>query len=193
MDQAHAEALPQQIARDEYRNWAARQPRGRYERVWRRVVRMSPERLDHIRVKMRVWQALDRAVREADIACEALGDGATVEIGDHTDYEPDAVVTRGPPSPGASVVAPDPVIVVEVASPSTEAVDAGAKLADYFRVPSIRHYLIVRIEPREVIHHFRSGERIEAQIRDSGALLLDPPGLTVMVEDLFRDLPPRTA
>ena len=180
------------VTREEFRRWVERQPRGRYERVWGRIVpMMSPERIGHVRVKMRVWQALDAAVRSAGIEAEALGDGVAVEIGDDTDYEPDAVVNAGPRVASNALVAPNPVIVVEVASPSTQAVDAGEKLADYFRISSVQHYLIVRTHPREVIHHRRvDAGRTEAQVLASGPLRLDPPGLTVQVEDFFADLPP---
>lgn len=90
------EPVPHSPTREEYRRWAERQ-RGRYERVWGEVVAMNAERIGHVRVKTRVWQALDRATRGAGLECEALGDGVTVEIGDDTDYEPDAVVNCGPP------------------------------------------------------------------------------------------------
>ena len=49
----------------------------------------------------------------------------------------------------------DPVIVVEVISPSTHKVDTTQKLADYFRIPSVRHYLIVNTSRRAVVHHER--------------------------------------
>ena len=67
-----------------------------------------------------------------------------VEVDEHTVYEPDALVRCGPPLPPNAVKLSDPIIVVEVLSPSTSARDVGAKLADYFRLPSVRHYLIVR-------------------------------------------------
>ena len=87
---------------------------------------------------------------------------------------------------GEVVEIDDPVIVVEVVSPSSVAVDKGAKLEDYFRLPSVRHYLIVRTRKRTVIHHARAeGDRIETRIVRSGALHLDPPGLTVEVESFF--------
>src|SRR6266567_4141646 len=63
--------------------------------------------------------------------------------GDDTDYEPDAVVNCGERPDPEGFVAPQPVIVVEVLSPSSRSTDAGAKLADYFRVPSVQHYLMV--------------------------------------------------
>lgn len=182
------EPVPRNPTREEYRAWAERQPR-RYELCWGVVIPMNAERIDHVRVKMRVWQALDAAIRAAGLDCEALGDGATVEIGDDTDYEPDALVNAGPRLDPDAIAAPNPIIVVEVASPSTASIDTGVKLADYFLVPSIQHYLIVRTAKREVIHHRRDGEEIRARVIRSGPLRLDPPGLTVMVEDFFVDLP----
>lgn len=56
-----------------------------------------------------------------------------------TTYEPDALVRCGPPLPDDAVTLTEPVIVVEVLSPSTRANDAGAKLEDYVRLPSLRH------------------------------------------------------
>jgi len=38
------------------------------------------------------------------------------------------------------------------------------KLAGYFRVPSIQHYLIFSTRRPEVIHHRRAGEAIETRV-----------------------------
>jgi len=84
-----------------------------------------------------------------------------------------------------AVAAPNPVIVVEVTSPGTRSVDTGAKLAGYFRVPSIQHYLILVTERSMAIHHRRAGGGIETRMVASGRLELDPPGIIVTVEDLF--------
>ena len=67
----------------------------------------------HARLKARVWRALDRELRAAGLPCEALPDGITVEIGDDTDYEPDAVVNWGEALPDNSIAASNRVIVVE--------------------------------------------------------------------------------
>ena len=175
------------MSREEYRRWAEAQPRGRFERVNGEVVAMAPERAAHLRVKARVWQALDRTIHVAGVSCEALPDGATVEIDDDTDYEPDAVVNCGEPMADDAVAAPNPVVVVEVLSPSTRSVDTGAKLTDYFRVPSIRHYLIVRADRRAVVHHRRRDDdgSIETQLVTEGRITLDPPGISILVEDLY--------
>lgn len=169
-----------------YRLWCGQQPRGRHERIAGEVVATAPERIGHVRVKMRVWQALDRAVRAAGVPCEAFGDGVTIEVGDDTDYEPDAVVNCGERIDGEEVAASSPVVLVEVLSPSTRSVDTGAKLADYFRVPSVRHYLVVRADRPTVTHHRRRRDGgIETQLLADGPITLDPPGFSIMVAELY--------
>jgi Uma2 family endonuclease len=155
--------MAQRLTREEFRRWAAEQPQ-RYERIAGEPVAMSPERIEHARIKSRVWASLDRAIRAANLPCEALPDGITIEIDQDTDYEPDAIVNCGPAAPGEAVAATNPVIVVEVLSPSTEHIDLADKLADYFKVPTISHYLIVRARRREVILHSRSGAEIISRV-----------------------------
>ena len=110
----------------------------------------------------------------------------TVEVGDDTAYEPDAVADRRPIHDDDAIAAPTPVVVVEVTSPSNSRVDLTTKFTDYFRVPSIRHYLIVHLRRRTVIHHRRTDDgRIESAILSAGPIVLDPPGITIRVEELF--------
>jgi Uma2 family endonuclease len=176
--------MGQHLSREEFRRWAEGQ-RGRYERIAGEPVAMSPERIEHVRLKNRVWAALDRAIQTANLPCEALGDGVTIEIDDDTDYEPDAVVNCGPLAPGEAVAVANPVVVVEVLSPTTQSVDVSEKLADYFRVPSIQHYIIVRARRREVIHHRRSGAEIVSRVINLGSITLDPPGIAIDLADIY--------
>lgn len=177
--------MPTKLTRQAFRDWAEQQPRGRFERADGQPVAMAPERWVHARLKARVWQALDRAIRDANLPCEAAPDGMTVEIDDDTDYEPDALVNCGPPISDDATAAPNPVVIVEVLSPSTAALDAGGKLADYFRVPSVRHYLLVRPLRPEIIHHRRTGDRIETAIIRQGTISLDPPGISFALEAIY--------
>lgn len=179
--------MPQRLSREEFRRWAEGQT-GRYERVDGEPVAMSAERIQHVRIKNRVWAALDRAITAAGLDCEALGDGVTIEVDEDTDYEPDAVVNCGPPAAPDAVAAANPVIVVEVLSPTTQAVDTSAKLADYFRVASIQHYLIVGARRREIIHHQRAGEQIVSRIVNLGSVRLDPPGVAFDIAEIYAGL-----
>ncbi len=176
--------LNRRYSREEFRRWYERQERGRYERVDGRIVAMAPERGAHLEVKGAVYRALYRAVVAAGVRCQALPDGATVEAGD-SDYEPDALVNCGERMAPDAVAAPNPVVVVEVLSPGTASTDTGAKLADYFLVPSIAHYLIVHPTRRTVTHHRRTGDGIDTRIVVAGPIALDPPGLVITVEEIY--------
>ena len=147
-------------SREEFRRWCEAQTTGRYERVDGRIVAMAPERGAHLRVKGAIYKALDRAVTVALVNC-------------------------GEPMADDAVAAPNPVIIVEVLSPGTAATDTGGKLADYFRVPSVVHYLIVHPTRRTVTHHRRTGEGIDTRIIVNGPITMDPPGIVVTAEEIY--------
>ena len=172
---------------DEFILWAMAQPEGeRYELVNGEVVSMSPEQLVHAELKALVWLALRTALAARGLPCAAYPDGVSVKVDENTTYQPDALVRCGDPLPGDTVKLHDPVIVVEVISPSSGASDTGAKLEDYFRLPSVRHYLIVRTDSGSVIHHERREDGgIVTQILREGMLELDPPGIAVAVASFF--------
>jgi Uma2 family endonuclease len=110
----------------------------------------------------------------------------TVKIDERTAYEPDAVVHCGEVLADDAVIVPAPMIAVEVLLPRIAARDTGAKLADYFGLPSVRHYLIVRTDRPTVIHHRRGdAEVIETRIVTAGELQLDPPGITLDLARIY--------
>ena len=182
-----AEALPRErMSREEYYRWAMEQPRGRFERVDGIVVAMAPETGAHVRVKAAVWLALRDAVAAAGLDCEAMPDGMAVETGE-SDYQPDASVHCGPRIPDEATAVPNPVVVVEVLSRSTRGVDTGAKLAGYFLVPSIQHYLIVDPKKRMIVHHRRraDGEGLHTRLVSAGSIDLSPPGIVLSVDAVY--------
>lgn len=81
----------------------------------------------------------------------------------------------------------NPVVVVEVLSPNTEAYDRGAKAAHYRRIESLREYVLVsqserRIEVQRLnergvweLHFFGPGERVE----------LTSLSCTISVDDVY--------
>ena len=173
------------MGRQEYRSWAEQQSAGRFERVNGVVVAMAPERAGHNRRKALVWQVLRQAVQAAGLSCDVYTDGMTVEVGD-SDYEPDAVVHCGDRLPDDAVTVPDPLIIVEVLSPSTSATDRAWKLQEYFRLPSLRHYLIVWADKQQIAHHRRGDDgAIETHVVIGGEITLEPPGITIRVEDIY--------
>ncbi|MBV8401863.1 MAG: Uma2 family endonuclease [Acetobacteraceae bacterium] len=164
---------------DEFIQWAMDQPK-RYELVAGEAVAMAPERVAHAEAKFMVARRLAEAVEAAGLRCQVFTDGMAVQIDEFTVYEPDALVRCGERLPGDAVKVLDPLIVVEVVSPSSRGRDAGAKFADYFRLPTLRHYLILSTETRTVVHHERDDAGvITSRVVSDGAITLDPPGMSV--------------
>ena len=170
----------------EFLAWADTQGDGRYELLGGQIVAMAPERAEHGRVKRRAADALDAAIGRANVICETFVDTLAVTIDADTSYVPDALVNCGERVARDSMIAPNPVIVVEVLSPSTLHIDKSTKLADYFRVPSISHYLIVDLGRRHVVHYRRQPDgAVTVTIAKDGDVLLDPPGIAIAVASLF--------
>lgn len=170
----------------EFFTWAADQP-GRFELIGGEVVAMAPERSLHALTKARVWRQLDDAIRTLGLPCTAYPDGMALRIDEATVYEPDAQVRRGDRLADDALEVRDPMVVVEVLSATTRTRDAGAKLADHFRLATLHHYLIVDATRRVVIHHRRTqADVIETMVRrDSATVSLHPPGIELSVERLF--------
>lgn len=170
--------LPRMTA-DEFIAWAMERPEGEhYELVAGEVIAMAPERSAHALIKFAIARRLFDAVAAAGLRCTVYPDGMAVRVDETTLYEPDAMVRCGDPLSGGATTVTDPLIIVEVRSRSTAALDAGEKLAGYMRIPALRHYLIVAIENRAVIHHARAGDgSIATRIAREFPLRLDPPGI----------------
>jgi len=181
-----SEARVKRMTSEAFLAWVGDRPDGeRYELVAGEVVAMAPERNRHNLAKLDAALALREAVHRAGQDCVVLGDGATVVIDEATVYEPDAVVQRDAQVDLEASVVEAPTIVVEVLSPATRSVDTGGKLIDYFRLASVRHYLVVDPGRRCVVHHARQDDGIATKILREGRLRLEPPGFAVDVGAFF--------
>jgi Uma2 family endonuclease len=179
-------AVPQRRMNvDEFLAWAEAQP-GRYELFRGSVYAMTPERAVHAEVKLAVQTALADAIRGRQIPCRVLPDGMTVRIDESTAHEPDALVYCGPRLAPSAIEVPNPVIVVEVLSPSTRHIDAQIKLAGYFRLSSVMHYLVIDPDKPLVLHHARNADgTILTRIVSDGMIGLDPPGIEIAIGDIY--------
>jgi Uma2 family endonuclease len=176
-----SEPAHRRMTSDEFIAWAIEQPEtSHYELVAGEVVATAPERSAHALTKVQIWRRMAEAVEAGSLPCQVYPDGMAVEVDERAVYEPDALLRCGAPLPADAIKLNDPVIIVEVLSPSARARDAGAKHKDYFRLPSLRHYLIVKTENRTIIHHARDANGIIlTRIVREGPLLLEPPGITL--------------
>ncbi len=170
---------------DEYLAWAKGQP-GRYELIDGLVREMTPQSIGHANDKHAAVTALRAAIKRAGVAAFAVPDGATVRVSEHKCFEPDALVYMAPEIDRNELEVPNPIIVVEAASPSTHKYDAGFKLEGYMSLPSVHHILLVHGNTKSMVHHRRvSAKKFEAVTLNDGILRLDPPGLEIPVVDFF--------
>ena len=116
------------------------------------------------RSSMRFTSLCRQAIRKAGLPCHVQGDGASIRISQHLMYGPDALVYCGPKLPDDALEAPNPVILVEVASPSTRKMDETVKLNGYFSLPSVHHYLIVDPDGPPVVHYSRQADGTPVQV-----------------------------
>ena len=87
----------------------------------------------------------------------------------------------------------NPLVVVEVLSPSSEAYDRGAKAAHYRRKPSLREYVLVaQDEPRiEVYRRTEQGRWELSEARRGEQVTLAALGVVLDVSGVFDNpLPP---
>lgn len=119
----------------------------------------------------------------------------TTEVGivpaDRTDtyYQADLVVTCSPFGPDGRVA--DPVVVVEVLSPSTAAVDVLRKLPDYRALGSVRDILLVSSTEMRIEHWRREGDGWQVtDHRDAGTVQLQALAITIELRDLYDGILP---
>ena len=189
---------------DEFRVWHERQPE-----VWEFIdgvpKLMAPGSKAHTVIKSNAGRLLGNALEGT--GCTVLVDGAIVEVRGSS-LIPDIVVTCEPLD-FATPRVDEPMIIVEVLSPSGEKDDLGRKLALYLEVPSLRHYLVIhqdfaagRAPPtsgrarRSVPHHDRRRGHAAARAarhrpRPRPALRRRTPPLSLTAQGkppVFRDL-----
>jgi Uma2 family endonuclease len=142
---------PLRMGIEEFVVWADRQA-GRHELFEGEVRTMTPEQMGHIRLKTRFSRLLEMAAKSSPVPCEAIADGMAVAIGERTFLVPDAMLRCGNPLPDTATRATDPVVIVEVLSPSNTAEEMAFKFEQYFSLPTLVHHLEVNPVSRSILH-----------------------------------------
>lgn len=128
----------------------------RYELVGGEVIAMAPPAEAHGTI---VANLTIRIGTKLKAPCRVVGEaGIVLPDRDDTYYQADLAVTCTSPEAGRQHVA-EPVLIVEVLSPSTAVHDRGRKVDDYCRLPSVREIVLVGSEERRRQRWRRDGER----------------------------------
>jgi Uma2 family endonuclease len=103
---------------------------------------------------------------------------------------PDAAVVCGRTQRAAddALAVVNPVLLVEVTSPSTEEYDRNEKLRHYKNLPNLREVLIVsHREPHLTLHHRKESGWSVSVAERGGALTLESMAVRVEVDSVYRD------
>lgn len=110
-------------------------------------------------------------------------------------FYPDLMVTCSAADLADRLIKREPVLVVEVLSPSTAAFDRGEKFADYRQLPTLAEYLLVDVD-RQRCDLYRKGADGLWVLHPSGpgdGVRLASVELTIGPEALWADLEPQAA
>jgi Uma2 family endonuclease len=120
------------------------------------VTMMTRAKPSHCIVGLNIASALRTAARSR--GCWAIPE-ALVRNADRDDMTvaPDVLVRCGPEAKNFGPVIDDPLIVVEVLSPSTMAYDRSTKFAFYQSIPTVAHIVLVYQDERRVEVFSRGG------------------------------------
>lgn len=177
----------------EFLDWSIGQPDGRrHALVEGCIVALGAHGLSALRAREDLAIALRTALRLQGCGGTVLADGAPVTVDARTVYPVDVALWRGGRIGGEAVRADAPEVLCDVLTPLQISVDTGRKLIDLMTLSSVRHYLLVDVERRALIHHRRAGgprpeggAAVETRLLREGPVALDGPDLTLHVEDLF--------
>ena len=158
----------------------SRPPEEKWELLFGQLVLMAGGTMRHSQICANLIGALHARLRGS--ACIVYTSDANVssEAIDTSVY-PDVVVRCGD-ALGPERTMRDPTAILEVASPSSEHRDAGAKLEAYTLIPSVQLYAIVRQDEwRMEVWRRASAEEWDKQVLKRAESVLDFPTLGVSV------------
>jgi len=117
--------------------------------------------------------------------CQFYGSDLKIQVaGDHIRY-PDGMVVCSPGAPDARVV-PDPVVIFEVLSPSTSAIDRIVKAREYQATPSVKRYVMIEQDRIAATVHARAESGWSVLVlKDNDTLVMPEIGLEVPLAELY--------
>src|SRR6266478_5493783 len=168
---------------DEFLAWERDQPE-RYEFAHGVVTMMTGGSAAHVTIAMNLAFALRDALRGS--GCRPFGSDMKVIANGTVRYPDVSVVCRPVNDKDDRIV--EPVVIIEVLSPTTERVDRGRKKFDYFATPSIRQYAIVEQDERLIDLYTRTGDRWSDEIVEGDAVLkLSSIGVAISLDTIYED------
>jgi Uma2 family endonuclease len=141
----------------------------------------------HIRASLNIASRLNEHL--VDGPCEVFISDMKLKVAPNTYYYPDVIVCCDSPPPDP-YFREQPVLIVEVMSPSTDRIDHHEKLVAYKRMPSLREYVLISRDQVRIEVHRRVGDewRRDMLTKATDSLKLDSVSLSIKVADVYRNV-----
>lgn len=131
----------------------------RYEYIAGEVYAMAGGSQRHNKIAGNAYIALTLALKGKP--CQVFMSDVKLNVAkDRAYYYPDVMVSCAEHATAAneSAIVTDPVLVIEVLSPSTEAIDRREKLHAYRHLPSLKEYALISQDMQQVEVYRRQGD-----------------------------------
>jgi Uma2 family endonuclease len=176
-------AAEQLMSLDEFLAWE-REQSDRHEFSDGVVRMMTGASGAHVTITVNLTSALREALRGT--GCRPYASDAKIEANSTIRY-PDIAVICGPVDDRENVF-PNPMVLIEVISPSTEREDRGRKKFDYFATQSVRQYAIVEQDERRIDLYTRTDTGwIDHVITGDAVLNLSSIGVAIALDAIYED------
>jgi Uma2 family endonuclease len=138
------------------------------------VFNMSGVHPNHSRLELRLARLLGEQIEKR--GCTIFSSNLRVKVPSMPPYRyPDLSALCGKPEfeeHSGLLCLTNPVVLVEILSPSTEAFDRGEKFTQYKSIPSLREYLLIPQNKKNVTHYSKQSERAWLQTEYSAGEVL---------------------
>ncbi len=157
----------------------------RHEYFQGNVYAMTGARRAHGEVVGNLFAALKQHLRGRP--CRAYVEGMKLQVADDAVFYPDIFVTCDAADLRTDMVFRAPTLVVEVLSPSTAAFDQGLKFSSYRRLSSLKEYVLIDPDTRNVAVFRRNAEGLFVLHDQTGSatLILASVECAVEMADVF--------
>lgn len=141
----------------------------------------------HNRIAINILAALLPVTRESD--CRLYINDMRFKVA-NSYYYPDVMVACEPPETENPIWRTNACLVVEVLSPSSEAIDRREKLLAYRSVSTVETYLIVHQDMQRVERHYRNetGDWARADHVKDGYIPIPCPETRLTLAEIYRGL-----
>ena len=177
----------------EYLAWETAQTE-RHEFVNGEVFAMSGAEDRHVTVTGNLYIALRQ--RLSGTPCRTFLTDMKLHVAAANSYfYPDVMVTCSAADLASPLIKTEPVLLIEVLSPSTAADDRGEKFAQYRRIPALQEFMLVDLDTRcaDVYRKGMDGMWVLHPFEAGQAVHLASVKLDITAEALFAEVDPPNA